>query len=208
MKQYRFYIFDFDGTLFDSKESLGYVYKAGFDAIGDRSYKLSDAEIYLHCSLSQEAEYAHISPEQFPIWVGAITKALDYPENIAMIKIFPEVEETIKALHEKGKVIGLATGNSEKHVGLVLDLYHLQSYFGSVAGCTKVKASKPAPDVLIEAARLCGESLGKDTVYIGDSLQDAECAINAGIDGILIDRHDDYPDFKGVKIHDLRELLK
>ena len=43
--------------------------------------------------------------------------------------------------------------------------------------------------------------------YVGDSLQDHEVGINAGIEGVLLDREGQYPDFEGVKIPSLRSLL-
>ena len=52
MKEYDVYLFDFDGTLCDTGESLGPVFMHGFEAIG-MSCKKEDALEYMHHSLKE-----------------------------------------------------------------------------------------------------------------------------------------------------------
>ena len=43
--------------------------------------------------------------------------------------------------------------------------------------------------------------------YAGDSLQDPECGLNAGIGGVLIDRENAHPDYNGLRFQNLWGLL-
>mgnify|MGYP003346611147 CR=1 FL=1 len=56
-------LFDFDGTLFDTKESLIPCYKYGFNAIGLDCTK-EECYQFMHLSLSQTAELKHVEKEK------------------------------------------------------------------------------------------------------------------------------------------------
>jgi phosphoglycolate phosphatase len=65
---------------------------------------------------------------------------------------------------------------------------HLRGYFHAVQGTDGGMRTKPAPDVVLAAARKLGVDV-KESVYIGDTPRDMRAAKAAGcICGILVDR--------------------
>ena len=206
MKDYDVYIFDFDGTLVDSEASLLSVFQAGFEAIG-RSTNAEEVSKYIHVSLLQCMEMNHIEGADAQIFMDKIIEALDYPQSIAMISFFPDVKETIEGLLSKGKKIGIGSNNVVGHMRLVLEGLKGLHYFQTLVGSDRVEHTKPAPDIMELACLDLGVPCNEKAVYVGDSLQDVETGLAAKADGILVDRENTHPDFEGIKISSLKELL-
>ncbi len=206
MKDYQAYLLDFDGTLFDTYVSLTYIYRYAF------------AKIYYDCTPEQTAVFMHMSVMETCDRLGildskkreivreAIAESLDFPENLALIKPYDDVRETIDELRRRGKICGVVSGNTEKHIALALKATNLTSSFAFVVGASPLRKPKPSGDPIFEAQKHLAGIPASQMVYVGDSLQDPETAHNGGIDGILLERKGEYPDYSGVKIATLKDL--
>lgn len=103
MKDYQAYLLDFDGTLFDTYVSLTYIYRYAF------------AKIYYDCTPEQTAVFMHMSVMETCDRLGildskkreivreAIAESLDFSENLALIKPYDDVRETLDELRRRGK---------------------------------------------------------------------------------------------------------
>lgn len=205
MKQYDTYIFDFDGTLFDTRKSLIPVWNAGFSYLG---YQIGEEKtaLYMKLNMSQVIELEKIPKDKIEGWGKRVIEALDSKESISLITPYDETFETIKSLRNRGARCIIASGNTRKHIMMVLEQHHVESLFDEVVSAED-SASKPKPDVLYKAFALV-PNLNKDkAVYVGDSLLDTACAGAAGIDGILVERNEEYGDYPGIKIDNLSRLL-
>jgi len=207
MKDYKLYLFDFDGTLFDSYFSLIGVYQDGFASIG-QTCTPEEAAVYMHESLFDTCKNRGLNHEDMMKVVEETNRALDFPKHLKEIKIYQDAKPTIEALFEKGKELAIVSGNSEKHIRLTLKEFGMEQYFSTIVGASIDRRPKPFPDPLLDAMRSYPTIALSDIVYIGDSLQDPECAKNALVDGILIERNKEYSTYKGTKISTLEELLK
>lgn len=206
MKDYELYIFDFDGTLVDSETSLFPVFQAAFADIG-RETTPADVSKYIHISLQETMDMTHVPEDQRPIFMASITRHLDDPESIAMIRFFPDAREVVEELLRRGKKVAIGSNNVVKHMELVLEGLGGKELFMDIVGSDSVVHPKPAPDIVLKASADLGLPCGKRVAYIGDSLQDAVTGLAAGGDGILVDRNNAYPEFEGIKISSLKELL-
>lgn len=207
MKEYDAYLIDFDGTLFDTYESLIGVYQYSFRQIGEDCTP-DDVAAYMHMSVSECCAKRNMKdPAKIKAFAQAIAESLDFPRFIEQIKIYPDVMPFVRKLEEKHKERAIVSGNTEKHISLVLARFGLSPFFKVIVGSDPGRRPKPFADPLLEAIRLL-PSIPKDRlVYVGDSLQDPETAANASVPGILLERHGEYPDFRGPKIKTLAELL-
>ena len=206
MKEYQLYLLDFDGTLADSARSLASVYAAGFEEIG-MPFEREMANVYMHMSLDQTAKMAGIPEKDYIRFALKINDALDYPENLKAIDFFPESKEVMETLHRAGKKLSVVSGNTERHIRLILQAQGIEGLFDAVVGSVPDRRPKPYPDPLLAALSFYPEIKKGEAVYVGDSLQDLACAEAAGIDGILIDRKGVHPEEKRVAISSLYELL-
>lgn len=207
MKEYSVYLFDFDGTLFDTKRSLRKVWRDAFQAV---SMPVTDEQCdhYMHQNLFQTLEEHGVKKEDYPAFGEALTASLDEPETIAQNVPFPETEDVLRALRGSGKILGIVSGNSVKHISLVLSHWKFPIPVDVLMGSDIYENGKPSPEPLLFALRELGLTPSRDMVYVGDSLQDIEAADAAGMEAILIDREEEYPDYRREKIASLRELLK
>jgi len=207
MKKYQTYLFDFDGTLFDTLKSLYPVYRYGFKAIG-MDCSEEQAQHYMHIALPQTAAERHLAPEQWNVFMRAICDGLNLEESMKLIEIFPDTIATIRSLKAAGAAVGIVSGNNEGHMMEVLKRFKIIDLFDEWTGNESFKHPKPDADPCLAAVKKLGLVPNHDIIYIGDSLQDVESGHNADIDAVLIDRTNQYPSFKGKKIKTLLELIK
>ncbi|MDD5226025.1 MAG: HAD-IA family hydrolase [Candidatus Omnitrophica bacterium] len=127
-------------------------------------------------------------------------------------KLYPEVEEVLRALRGKKYIIGMVSNWDSRLLklcsGLGIDRYFDFKIISAVFG-----AAKPNPKIFEEALKKANVPAG-EAVHIGDSLEDdVRGAHLAGIKAIWLDRSNrhrtltkDHQDFVTV-IRDLRELI-
>ena len=203
--QFSLYLFDFDGTLVDSRASLYPVFKAGFAAVG-RNVSEDEAERWMHLNLYESLADSGIDKRDYETVIKATIEALDMPESIAMITLFPEAIETLRRLRESGAKIGIVSNNTASHIRLVLETLGVGVPFDVIVGSDMFKKGKPSSEPIDVALDLLGYHERTKVVYIGDSLQEPICGKNASCGGILVDRENHYPDYEGIRIADLTEI--
>lgn len=111
-------------------------------------------------------------------------EALDITEKYeldaaANTDLLPGVEETLKALNNKGLKIGLCTINSEKSVNHILERFGIGDFFDAKVTRNQVKRVKPHPEHLEAALKLLNVS-PQETIVVGDSSVDMEGAKKLG----------------------------
>ena len=208
MRRYTVYLFDFDGTTFDTRESLYYVYKDAFAAIGVNDITQEETDEFMHLSLRQSIEKRNVPASLLYPFVEAITEVINRPKNIALNEPFPETAEVLTALHDRGAIIGFVSGNSVKHIELVFEAKNFPKVSSIIMGSDVYKKGKPHPEPILMTLERLGIEPSQDVVYVGDSLQDVECSLAAGISAVFIDRDHLYGQVPGATmIASLKDLL-
>ena len=127
-------------------------------------------------------------------------------------KFFPESEEVLQALKEKGYILCLVSNWDTRLVklcqGLGLDRFMNRYVISAVLG-----VAKPDPRIFREALRLSGVEAG-EAVHVGDSLEDdIHGAQRSGIKALWLDRSGRHAGLSQedqdsvTVIRDLRELI-
>ncbi len=126
------------------------------------------------------------------------------------VEAMPNAEIVLKELSSKADCY-LATNakDSEKDdIIKSLQRVNLHSYFKDIFCFKEIGFPKPSKEYfnsILEKLN-CKKD---DIVMIGDNLEkDVLGAENSGIDGILYDFNNQYKDYQGSSINDLKELLK
>lgn len=209
MKEFDTYLFDFDGTLVDSYESLVKVFSGAYSKVGVKvpeGYTLR----LMRCPLYVGYEELHGPDDENSkkIFGDEIVRLLNDEEVLKATKTYEEVKDTLVELVNRGKKLGIVTSNSKTHVKDVLGFIGLdESLFSIIVGNEATKKHKPNPDPILKGLELLG--INRNGVcYVGDALDDMRCAINAEVTPILVDRLNEHGDACKLTIYKLDELLK
>ena len=124
--------------------------------------------------------------------------------------VFPDAVPTLKALHDRGLVVG-AVSNWIWQLPELLHSLELVSQFDFVAASARVGYEKPHPEIFRHALQEAGVRPG-EAIHVGDHLDaDVAGAQSAGIAPVLIDRRERFTEAdvpEGVPlIRSLAELL-
>ncbi len=189
MKQYKLYLFDFDGTLFDTSECLYYVFKESYEAIGVH-IKKEDVTYLSRVPLLEGYKKLKADEGKLDIFADRITKALDEDESIVKTRKFTEIDQLLSLLTEKKLDFGIVTSNDSKHVLKVLDFLNIDSsLFKVIIGSDKCEEIKPSKMPILTALKEINyQGDYHDVIYVGDSYNDCLAAKNAGTDYLLLDR--------------------
>ena len=199
LNEFDVFLFDFDGTLFDTLESSIYVFEEAYKQIG---IKVNHDEVLGYTREPIPNSYKRLvgSMDGYPSFIKDIDDLVHSQKVVDMTEIYSETAEILKFLKANKKIVGIVTSNSKKHVIDVLNKFGLTSYFDVIVGNKEAPNPKPSPEPILKALELLGRHNKEKVVYIGDALNDAIAATNAGVTPILLDRLDEFSEYKQYKI--------
>lgn len=208
MEQFLLYLFDFDGTLFDTLPSSEYVFLKSYEHLG---IKIDTKEVIKWTREPIPNSYARMGApkERFNEFMDYIEKYVNSQESVNLIEIYPDTYDTILDLKMMEADVGIVTSNNAPHVRDVLKKFDMQSgFFDVIVGNREAPNPKPDPEPILKALEMIKYQGDKKKVcYVGDSINDCIAALNAGIVPVLLDRLDEYKDAPYLRITSLKELL-
>ena len=205
MKTYDAYLFDFDGTLFDTRASLLPVWRYAFGKVGISNVSEEECAEFSHHPLKYAADQTGVSDYQ--AFYDAISEALLFDSTIAAIKMFPDTVSVVATLFSRKHPLGIVSSNVSEHIKKALISKEMERYFSALSCSDLYVLPKPNAEPCLFCLKKMDLKPSKSICFVGDSLQDVQCAENAGITGILLDRDGCYSDFDGLKIASLYELV-
>jgi len=122
--------------------------------------------------------------------------------------LFDDVLSTLKALKQQNFILGLLTNLAGDMVAICRQL-GLEAYLDFVITSKEVGADKPNPSIFLAALAKAGVN-ASEAIHVGDQYKfDVIGARAAGINPVLIDRYDSYPEVSDCpRIHSLTELAQ
>ena len=178
---FEYYFFDLDGTLTDS--SLGII----------NSYKYALTKL----SLKVPEDFClrkYIGPPLLEVFQkdygmdkleadNAVKVYREYfsTKGIFENKVYPEIEEMLKKLKEKGKKLLVATSKPEKYAKIIIEYFHLDEYFDYICGSNGDESRSEKAQVIEYALKTCGNPDKSKVLMIGDRNYDV---IGAKANGI------------------------
>ena len=198
---YSAYIWDFDGTLFDSYPHV----IAAFEKVLDRhgipyDHETVTEKLYIHFNVAAKAY--NLTKEQFQEFVTLAFQIGYRP----FVTAYPGAAAVLRAITENGGKNYLYT-HRHQSAGAYLRLFGLDKYFSGIVDSTMHFPDKPAPDAIEFILTRYG--LDKDkTVMVGDREIDVLAGKNAGCRGCLLVTHplDETATVAAHTVHSLPEL--
>ena len=182
------FIFDWDGTLADSREQIVESMQATIDGLhwSARTDQQCADMIGLGLQQTAEALYPTLASTDYQ------TFAEHYSAHYVRLKdrhgatrFFPDALEALAELKLKGHLLAVATGKSRRGLDRLLIADHLESLFDASRTADQT-ASKPDPMMLQQLLDETNTRLA-DAVMIGDTSYDLEMAQRIGMASIGVD---------------------
>lgn len=188
MKNYKYVLFDLDGTLTDQKEGITKSVAYALEAYGIHVEDLDSLCKFIGPPLKDSfVKFYGFSEEQ---GYEAVEKYREYfrPHGVYENKVYAGVDKLLAELKASGKMIILATSKPTVFANTILEHFDLMKYFDVVCGSELDGSRVKKGDVITYALEQVAE---KDTgfdkskaVMIGDREHDILGAKENGLDSI------------------------
>jgi len=127
--------------------------------------------------------------------------------DFADVKLYPDVEETLRYLRRHGLKTGIVTNGFKKDIDDIMFKVGFTGYFDVEVGVDAVGKPKPNREIFDFALDKLGVS-NHETIFVGDMVEtDYEGSARAGLFPVLIDRDDGNKE-EIRKIRRLTQLVK
>ena len=198
-------LFDLDGTLIDSSNCILKCFNEAFRKIkmsypGDETIKT-----LIGRSLDDIISILGVPGElsdEFKRTCRATTL------NCNEISMFPLMREILFFLKEQGIPIGIVTSKSIMGVEHSFKVVGLKfEHFDCVITATDTNKHKPDPEPVLIALKKIGITPSNRVFFVGDSFNDIESALNAGVTPVFVDWGIDNSDSVLEKIRNKKEKL-
>lgn len=184
-KQYKYLLFDLDGTLTDPKEGITRCVQYALRSFGIEVENQNDLICFIGPPLRESFQrYFGMNEEDSE---KAVEK---YRERFSAVgkfenSVLPGIIPLLKKLKETGKIMALSTSKPWVFAEQILKKYELDSYFSVVVGSELDGTRDKKDEVILETLKRLGLEKGsKEAVMIGDRKHDILGAKECGLDGI------------------------
>lgn len=208
-KEYKYYLFDADGTLFDTTAMIINCFRNTAKTYGlpipDEKEIISNIGMTLRMQMEQY--FGKLSDTRFADYRAA-HMAHQHTIYRDYLRLCPGVKEALRYLSEKDKVCAVVTSRMPQTLTVYLKETGIYNYFSVLITPEDTDKHKPEPEPALEALRHLGAK-PEQALFIGDSLFDIECGSRAGIDTAFVTWSHNNPDVFPVKptwsIDDMRD---
>ncbi len=177
---FRNLIFDFDGTLTDSKHDIAGAQLWVLNQLGVHAFCKEDLFPFIGRTL--EETFSNLLPAELHARIPeAAEMYAEYyrPRSLDTTKLFPGVKETLEILHSHGKHMAVASTKRGQGIKRATDHFNITSWFVQLQGSDGLPR-KPDPFILnkiiADQQWKCGE-----TLMVGDTDNDILAGKNAGV---------------------------
>lgn len=184
--KYLLYIFDLDGTIINSRNSILNAIKDTMEDFGLPTDNYEDASKYIGQTLEDVLRGVGIRD----IKKGRVSYREHYYSHIDEEKPYPGMSELIKNLHNH-VLLAIVTNKGTNGTKHILEQTGLLQYFDLIESVDTVNNPKPhreSYDKILDFYAVQSKHLEPtDCLMIGDSNTDMEFARNSGIDSAFVD---------------------
>lgn len=177
---YKCIIFDIDGTIIDTEKAVICSLQKLLKIETGITYPADKLTFVLGIPGAASLKEFNIADIEM-----ACRKWNEYlKEYYSEIRVFPELEEIIKQLYNHKIKTGIVTSKTKQE--LIDDFYPfgLHDYFDYIVCADDTNKHKPDPEPIVKCLEI-GKISPAETIYIGDTSYDMQCAQSAGVDFAL-----------------------
>lgn len=175
-------IFDFDGTLADTKENIILTFQMTMKELGVeiKSRQECAATIGLTLEDAFKVLYPGMAAEKYVLLRDTYRRIFKENRKILVPGLFPEVMETLEELRRRGYLMSIASSRQSPSLHSFLEDMKIAHLFEYAVGGDNVEHPKPAPDAVLQILRHYNLS-AEEAFVVGDMPFDINMATNAGV---------------------------
>lgn len=176
MKEYDYYIFDFDGTLVDSSEG---IYNSIIFALKEFGIEESDREklrYFIGPPLFHSFKHIYGVNDEDSNWLVAKYRERYKVKGCAESVVYDGVPEMLKALKEKGKKIAIASSKPKPFVDEISKHLGIFDYYDYVSAESFDKTHSSKEDLINNVLEHFGNPPKEQCLMIGDRFYDIDGA--------------------------------
>lgn len=183
---YKAFLFDLNGTMIND---MPYHIKAWHHILTELGANISLEQMKQECYGKNEELVERILPGRFSLaektQLGLI-KEKKYREVFKReLRLLDGLHNFLIEAHKSGIWIAIGTAAVTGNVDFVLDGIQIRDYIDAIVSADEVNESKPHPETFLKCAELLGVA-PKDCLVFEDAPKGAECALNAGMDCMIV----------------------
>ncbi|NTU46012.1 HAD family hydrolase [Candidatus Roizmanbacteria bacterium] len=177
--KYTTLIFDFDGTLADTKTSILTTVKKTQEVMNLKS--ANETEIVKRIGLPLKTTFEELYGLTSTELDTAITLYRSMYDEVALktVTLFPEVYKTLQVFHNKGIKLTVASSKGKQSLVKLLENLEVSEMISYIAGEQDVENKKPAPDLVFHILKTIKDD-SANTLVIGDTKYDIQMGRSAG----------------------------
>ena len=179
-------IFDLDGTLLDTIEAFYMLARQTGDEFGiemKRSHVynlLNHGKSYWESALpddmpNRQSRIEELNKRAHKLWPAIMSKHA---------RVFPNVEQTLHQLKNRGTKLGIVTGSGKSTVDLLFSV-GVEGFFDAIVNGEDISKRKPDPEGLLKCLQILNVE-PDDALYVGDTAIDVQASTAAGICSVAV----------------------
>ena len=182
IKRFDLIVFDWDGTLVDSANSIVFSLQGAARDLGVTEPSNEEARYVIGLGLNEAIKHLFptISSQQFHLISDRYRH--HYLAHDKKISLYKGASKVIKALYAESFLLAVATGKSRAGLNRSFNSSGLGNFFHA-SRCADESFSKPHPAMLLELMSQFNVKATR-TLMIGDTTHDLQMAANACVSGV------------------------
>lgn len=163
-------IFDFDGTIADSFETLLAIVDRLVQEMGLDPITPEEVRRFQNLTATEALRQSRLPLLKLPSLLRRLKAEMN--QHICQLKPIPGIPEALSALHDRGDRLGIVTSNSQENVDAFLKLHNLLHLFEFVNTESPLFGKSRALQRVLRRYHLAPETV----LYVGDETRDIEAA--------------------------------
>ncbi len=174
-------IFDFDGTLADTTDSILFTYRRTIEEMGlpERSDDECRATIGLPLREGFRFLYPDFSDSALDECVVTYRRIFNENKDSFITRLYPGVLETLNELKRRGVAMSVASSRSRVSLVELCESAGISGFFGLILGGDDVAHAKPNPEPVLLTLKTLGCE-ARNAVVVGDMPVDIAMGDGAG----------------------------
>lgn len=181
-------IFDFDGTLCDTRRNIIIAFRATMERLGldMRDEETCGATIGLTLRDGFKSMYPALDNAAIDNCVDTYRQIFAERRKELMPDLFPNVKETLEELHRRGHRLTIASSRLTDSLLLFMRHHSIEGLFEYVVGSDSVENHKPHPEPVVKTLNAL-DVAPSEAIVVGDMPVDVLMAHNAEVRAIAVE---------------------